>query len=80
MKMATMTEHTNISVAPHTSRVSNLRSAKVFEITSPPGWCHREREDGEEAKPILDSVKQISSAHQAPCSIAVLKAILKHLQ
>lgn len=79
MKMATVAEHTNIFAAPHTSKVSNLRPAEAARqgYLKQPALLGgvREREDGEEAKRILYSVKWRGSAHQARCSIAVLEAI-----
>lgn len=78
MKMATVTEHTNFFAAltPQKYEISGLQrlQGRLFKITSPAGRCYRER-DGEEAKLILDSVKWEGSAHQAACSMALLKAI-----
>lgn len=47
MKMATVTEHTNIFAAltPQKYGISGLQRLqdRLFKITSPAGWCYRER-------------------------------------
>lgn len=79
MKMATVTEHANIFCRfPHRRSIKceACRGCKAGYVKQPAllgGGT--EREDGEAAKLILGSVKQSSFADQAPCLIAVLKAI-----